>query len=91
MWWRKAGYHLSPQPRHRSPSRHLDAPIAGASEFGSSLIEELLDARYAALKPTILIGNITRAQFEQRYGGVFADRLNGGIGVELIGKSMRGK
>lgn len=64
----------------------------GASEFALASLEELIDARYANRRLTLLVGNITREQFEARYGGIIEDRLRGdGEFVLLGGESMRGE
>ena len=62
----------------------------GASDFGLSQLEEVLDARYAALRLTVLACNLERAQFVERYQGIIEDRLvGGGAFVPLTGSSLR--
>jgi hypothetical protein len=61
-----------------------------ASEFALSALEEIIDARYANRRLTILVGNINREQFIARYGGIIDDRIAGdGEFVVCHGHSMR--
>jgi hypothetical protein len=62
----------------------------GESRFGLQLFEEIIDGRVQAEKPTILCGNLERAQFEQRYEDVVADRFRGfGLWKDFDGDSLR--
>jgi DNA replication protein DnaC len=61
-----------------------------ASDFCLSQLEELIDARYANRRLTILVANLTREQFVARYGGIIDDRLEGdGKFVVCLGASLR--
>lgn len=62
----------------------------GASAFGLQLFEEIIDGRVSAGKATILCGNLERAQFDQRYEDVVADRFRGfGLWLDFDGDSLR--
>ncbi len=59
--------------------------------FGS-LLDEVINARYAAELPTLITTNIPAEKFKKRYGERIADRIReSGRFVELSGESMRGK
>lgn len=50
----------------------------------------VMDHRYGEEKPTILIANLTRAEFAQRIGLSVLDRMHqGGCVVEMTGPSRR--
>lgn len=52
---------------------------------------DLLDARYYDFKPTVLIANLTPADFAAKVGGRIASRINDGGGIiELRGVDRRG-
>lgn len=64
----------------------------GASGFFLSSLEEVLDARYAARRPTLMCCNLQPEQLAERYGEVIADRiLEDGDVVKLEGVSLRGQ
>ena len=44
------------------------------------MLTTLVDARYAKMKPTVLIGNLTPEQFSECVGGSIADRCTEGAG-----------
>lgn len=57
-----------------------------------SLLDDLVDARYAAELPTLLTTNLSGVAFKQRYHERIADRLRGSGGfVPLRGESLRGR
>lgn len=63
----------------------------GPSAFGLAALEEIIDGRYAARLPTVLIGNLTQPQFDARYDEIIAERMRGdGQWVQLDGASLRG-
>jgi len=55
-----------------------------------SLVEGVLDARYAARRPTIITTNLARDLFKARYGERIVDRLReAGTFIEVVGPSLR--
>jgi DNA replication protein DnaC len=49
-----------------------------AGDYSRSMFVRLIDERYAACSPTILIGNVTPEQYAQCVGSSIADRTNEG-------------
>lgn len=61
-----------------------------ASEPGKAKLLDVLMARDAASRRTILTGNVNSTKFRARYGDAIADRLNTrGIAPNLTGPSLR--
>lgn len=62
----------------------------GNSEWEDRLLTHIIDVRYGNMKPTILIGNLTRQALITQLGDSIASRIaeTGGF-MELIGKSFR--
>lgn len=57
-----------------------------------SLLDEVVDARYAASLPTLLTTNLSGPAFKERYHERIADRVRGAGGfVALRGESLRGR
>ena len=58
----------------------------------ASLVDGLVNARYADMRRTVVTTNLPAAQFKARYGERVADRIREvGVFVELKGESLRGK
>ncbi len=57
--------------------------------FGTSAINEIIDDAVLMGKPMILISNLNRNEFEQRYGERAASRLNAFEVVEFYGTDIR--
>jgi len=57
-----------------------------------SLLDEVVDARYAASLPTLLTTNLSGPAFKERYHERIADRVRGAGGfIALRGESMRAR
>jgi DNA replication protein DnaC len=52
---------------------------------------ELIDKRYAAMKPTLLLTNLSREAFSQVAGASVDDRLADGVVIACPWKSLRGR
>lgn len=55
------------------------------TEHAEVKLTSIIDARYAALKPTLLAGNITAGDYAATVGSSIADRTNEGGGVLWFG------
>lgn len=64
----------------------------GATEWEDRMLTRLIDLRYDALRPTILISNQTYEEFTARIGESIADRIHdGGAVLVCEWKSLRGE
>jgi DNA replication protein DnaC len=70
----------------------LGVEFADASGVVGSIVDDLIDRRYGALRTTVLATNLRAAEFRARYGERVADRIREcGRYLEIDGESMRGK
>ena len=60
------------------------------SDFEKNLFFEIIDKRWLAIKPTLLISNLTFKEFAEEYGNAILDRLRP-ILLMLSGESKRGE
>ena len=63
----------------------------GETPFEDRLLTHVIDARYAAMKPTILIANLTKAELAESLGKSIVDRAReNGKSIEFNWSSYRG-
>lgn len=64
----------------------------GGSEWEDRILTHIIDQRYSAVKPTIIIANLKAEEIEGQLGPSIVDRIKerGGI-IEMKGESHRGK
>lgn len=69
----------------------LGCEHSGATGWAVSRVQELICARHADEKLTLVTTNLNRADFGERYGARVLDRIaEGGLFAELHGPSLRG-
>lgn len=86
-----------PAPRNRIEEFHLGGTVVlddlgteNADASMEAVVWDLVNARQTAGKMTILTGNMTRAQFAERYGERAARRIeHQGVIVEIQGDDLR--
>ena len=62
----------------------------GETEWESKLLNVILDKRHGAMRPTVIIGNLTAGETAARLGASIIDRMHQGGGFVIIdGKSKR--
>lgn len=62
----------------------------GETEWEGKLLNVILDKRHGAMRPTVLIGNLTAGEAAARLGASILDRMHQGGGFVVIdGKSKR--
>jgi DNA replication protein DnaC len=85
----------SMNPLERCPLLVLDdlgTEYADVKGKLSSLVDGLVNTRYAGLRRTVVTTNLNASQFKLRYGERIADRIReAGRFVELGGESLRGR
>jgi DNA replication protein DnaC len=70
----------------------LGAEFLDAKGFLASLLDEIINERYAARRPVVMTTNCTGPMFRERYGLRITDRIHeSGQFVWLKGSSMRGR
>ena len=68
----------------------LDFDGAGVPPYAAQQLRDVIDARYAEVRPTILCANMPRPEFDRIFGATMADRLaGGGTWIALEGRSQR--
>lgn len=81
--------------------RAMDAKLLVIDEVGRSvgggdaeaMMHDILDARYAEGRPTIILSNLTREGLRESIGGPISDRIRGSLHatIQFSGDSNRGK
>jgi DNA replication protein DnaC len=65
--------------------------VRGGTKFEDNLLTHLIDSRYASIRPTILIANLTRDQLAESLGASIVDRVaENGVLIHCDWGSFRG-